>query len=309
VGTLETWLEVTTAADHSCALREEGSVWCFGANDQGQLGLPGVNDVLSPTALTLDATAQQVSAEAAFSCALLQNGRVYCWGQNTEGMLAQDDTYPGEDQFVPLPVTQFDDWSSLDTGNGHACALRAPGTLWCWGRNSDDQLGLGESADAQFRYPQQVQSASDWLQVQAGQNHSCGLRRGGGLWCWGDNEFGNLGTGDFTPQPSPVRIDAREYVQVSLDTFHTCAIDTASELWCWGRNIEGQLGLGDIEDRVLPARVATGNWAQVAVGRFHTCATKHNASIWCTGENAVGQLGSGDTERRQEFTQVELAGP
>lgn len=306
VGTLDQWIMVTTGAEHSCALREDGSVWCFGANDAGQIGQPVVNDVLSPSAVSLAAPATLVTTESDFTCALLADGTLYCWGENTEGMLAQDDTYPGENQYLPVQVADYDDWLSVDAGQGHGCGLRSPGTLWCWGRNSQNQLGLGDSAAVQFRVPQQTGNESDWTQVQAGQNHSCGLRAGGELWCWGDNTFGNLGTGDFDPRSSPVRIDSREYSQVSLDTFHTCAIDSDAQLWCWGRNVEGQLGLGDIEDRVIPTKVPDGGWEQVAVGRFFTCAKKLDQSIWCTGENVVGQLGVGDTDRRNVFTPIEL---
>ncbi len=306
VGSVDTWVEVTTGADHSCARRADGSVWCFGANDFGQLGSPGVNDVLSPLAVALPSASLTVSAESAFTCALLRDGTLYCWGQNTEGMLAQGDTYPGEDQFTPQRVADIDDFIAVDVGQGHACALRAPGKLWCWGRNSGDQLGLGDSAEVQYRAPVQVGDLDAWRQVSAGQNHSCALDDAGGLFCWGENDFGNLGTGDLLGRSTPTRIDSAEYQQVSLDTFHTCAVDDAGDLWCWGRNVEGQLGLGDTVDRVVPTRVPVGGWAEVRVGRFHTCARKLNDTVWCTGENEVGQLGLGDTDRRDEFTQVPL---
>ncbi|HEY6727879.1 MAG TPA: hypothetical protein VI197_27915 [Polyangiaceae bacterium] len=305
VGSLRSWAQVTTGNDHSCARRDDGTVLCFGANDLGQLGVPGVNDVLSPIPVTLPSAAVEIAAESDFTCAVLADGSLHCWGENTEGMLGQDDTYPGDPAFLPLRVGTADDWSSVDTGQGHACGLREPGSLWCWGRNTDYQLGLGEDAGEQYRSPQQVGDETDWTQVQAGQNHACGLKASGELRCWGDGQFGALGTGDRDHRPSPARVDERQYNQVSLDTFHTCAIDSGADLWCWGRNAEGQLGLGDTEDRVLPTRIAAGGWAQVAVGRFYTCAQKLDGSTWCTGANEVGQLGVGDTERRSEFTSVD----
>lgn len=307
VGLLDSWVQVTTGADHSCALRADGTVWCFGANDVGQVGSPGVNDVVSPIAVTLPNAAVAIASESYFTCAVLGDGSLHCWGENTEGMLGQDDTYPGDPAFLPLRVGAFADWSSVDAGQGHTCGVRLPGSLWCWGRNTDYQLGLGADVGEQYRSPQQVGSNSDWTQVQAGQNHSCALRVAGELWCWGEGQFGALGTGDLDHRANPARVDERQYTQVSLDTFHTCAVDSAADLWCWGRNAEGQLGLGDIEDRVLPTRVATGGWAQVAAGRFYTCAKKLDATIWCTGANEVGQLGLGDTERRNEFSRVDLS--
>src|SRR5690606_17491174 len=144
VGSLSSWVQVATGGDHSCARRDDGTVWCFGANDVGQLGSPGVNDVLSPLAVTLPGAASHITAEADFTCAVLADGSLHCWGKNTEGMLGQDDTYPGDPAFSPLRVGMSRDWTEVDAGQGHACGLRLPGSLWCWGRNTDDQLGLGE---------------------------------------------------------------------------------------------------------------------------------------------------------------------
>jgi alpha-tubulin suppressor-like RCC1 family protein len=304
VGARSDWAEVTTAAEHSCALAQDGSVWCFGANDRGQLSGSGVNDVLVPRRVALEAAALQVSAESDFSCARLDSGALYCWGENTEGQLGQDDTYPGADEFSPLRVADFDDWTYIDAGQGHACGLRAPGSLWCWGRNSDVQLGTGPDTPVQFRFPEPVGSETDFALVQAGQMQSCAIREAGELSCWGRNDFGNLGTGDLDPRLVPTTIGTGGYAQMSLDTFHACAVDRSGTLACWGRNVEGQLGLGDNEDRVSPSPVPGSGWVQVAVGRFHTCAVRSDDSIWCTGENDSGRLGVSDLERRNAFTRV-----
>src|SRR5690606_15802606 len=245
VGSLDLWVEVAAGSEHSCARRAAGEVFCFGANDAGQLGSPGVNDVLGPISVALPAPALVITTESRFSCAVLDAGSLYCWGENTEGMLGQDDSYPGQDAFSPQRVGEHNDFTSADAGQGHACAIRRPGQLWCWGRNSDHQLGLGDQAAAQFRVAQRVGDQTDWIGVSAGQGHSCGLSADGALWCWGDNEFGNLGTGDREPRSVPVEIAAGNYVEVSVDTFHGCALDASGGLWCWGRNVEGQLGLGD----------------------------------------------------------------
>jgi alpha-tubulin suppressor-like RCC1 family protein len=254
--------------------------------------------------VALDAAATRVSAEAHFSCAVLDTGALYCWGENTEGQLGQDDTYPGADEFEPLRVADFDDWLGIDAGQGHACGLRAPGSLWCWGRNSDVQLGTGPKTPVQFRLPQAVGSESDYVLAQAGQMQSCAIREEGELSCWGRNDFGNLGTGDLDPRLVPTPVGSGTYAQMSLDTFHACAVDAEGALSCWGRNVEGQLGLADNEDRVSPTVASGSNWVQVAVGRFHTCAVSRDDSIWCTGENDAGRLGVGDLDRRNAFTEV-----
>jgi alpha-tubulin suppressor-like RCC1 family protein len=301
VGAEDAWRDVTTGSEHSCALREDGAVYCFGANDNGQLGIPGVNDVLEPMRVDLPNPALSLSTEVAFTCALLDDGALYCWGANIEGQLGQADTYPGVDSSSPLRVTEFSDFMAVDAGQGHACALRAPGAPQCWGRNTDSQLGLGPGAPAQTRVPGPVLDATDFTAISAGQNHSCALRGAGELVCWGGNDHGNLGTGDQELRDSPTTILAAGIVAVSLDTFHTCALDQSGALSCWGRNIEGQLGAGDTDDRLLPTPVAGPAFERVAVGRFFTCAVSTDHRVLCTGANESGQLGFGDTVRRSAF--------
>lgn len=301
VGTDSDWSDVTAGNEHSCALKTDGSVHCFGTNDHGQVGVAGVNDVLSPLRVELPRPALLLSAEEHFTCALLDDGSLYCWGANIEGQLGQNDQYPGDDSPSPLRVTEFNDYLAVDVGQGHACALRAPGTPYCWGRNTASELGLGAGAPQQTRVPGLVVDATDFTAIAAGQNHSCAIRGLGELACWGGNNHGNLGTGDRDQRDVPTTIIPDGVAAVSLDTFHTCALAADQSLSCWGRNAEGQLGTGDIDDRSTPAGVAGLRFEQVAAGRFFTCAVDTEHAVLCTGANESGQLGFGDTERRSAF--------
>lgn len=301
VGADNDWSDVTAGSEHTCALKVDGSVYCFGTNDNGQLGVPGVNDVRSPLRVELPRPALQLSAEAEFTCALLDDGALYCWGANFEGQLGQDDAYPGEDSPSPLRVTEFSDYLAVDAGQGHACALRSPGTPYCWGRNTASELGLGAGAPGQTRVPGVVVDAGDFTAIAAGQHHSCAVRGLGELACWGGNRHGNLGTGDQEQRDVPTTVIAEGIASVTLDTFHTCALGTDQSLSCWGRNVEGQLGVGDAVDRWVPATLVGQRFEQVAAGRFFTCAVDTERAIRCTGANEAGQLGFGDTARRSTF--------
>jgi alpha-tubulin suppressor-like RCC1 family protein len=278
-------------------------VFCFGANEIGQLGNDAVaQSSASPVPVALAAAAAHVVSEANHVCVITQNAALYCWGENLEGEIGQGAALVS--QLPPSPVGTDQDWIAVDTGQGHTCGLRGAGDLYCWGRNSDSELGLGDGVPLQIRIPTQV-GAATYSAVQAGQNHSCAIQADGALYCWGQNDFGNLGTGDRLSRTSPTQIgDKLDWVALSLDTFHSCAIDAAEHLFCWGRNQEGQLGLGDTDDRLNPSQVPGEGFSHIAVGRFHTCALKGDDSVWCTGANDSGQLGLGDTERRSAFTEV-----
>jgi alpha-tubulin suppressor-like RCC1 family protein len=201
----------------------------------------------------------------------------------------------------------------VDTGQGHTCAIRLEGALYCWGRNTQNQLGDVDSD--QVREPIQVGTGSDWLAVEAGQNHTCGVREDRYAYCWGENN--GIDTGDGAPLgipgaallETPTRVDGAGDVSVlRTDTFHSCAVTRDARFLCWGRNIEGQLGLGDDAIRETPTLVGSG-YGNAAVGRFTTCAVREGGSLECTGDNRAGQLGAGDTMRRFALTPVEFPEP
>jgi alpha-tubulin suppressor-like RCC1 family protein len=304
VGLRGDWAEVTTGGDHDCARRADGSVFCFGANDIGQLGRSDIAESSVPIEVALPSGATRVVAEVNHVCTLTQDAALYCWGENLEGELGQDDAAPFARQLPPVEVGTDHDWIAVDTGEGGTCGVRGSGELYCWGRNTTSQLGLGDGTPVQLRAPMRVGTAS-YVAVQTGQDQTCGIQADGALYCWGGNDFGNLGTGDRLLRSVPTQIgDKQDWRAVSLDTFHACGVDAAQHLFCWGRNAEGQLGTGDTEDRLTPTQVQGEGFVQIAVGLFHTCALKADDSVWCTGANESGELGLGDTDRRNVFTQL-----
>ena len=168
------------------------------------------------------------------------------------------------------------------------------------------ELGLGVGSEGQIRTPTRVGTDSDWTAVSAGQLSTCGIRLDSTLWCWGDDEFGQLGIEGSADLFDPTRVGAESgWTDVSVNTFGACAI-REGVLYCWGRNDEGQLGLGDNMARETPAQVGgDSDWVEVESGRFHTCARRADATVWCTGENHDdGRLGVGDYERRNVLTAV-----
>jgi alpha-tubulin suppressor-like RCC1 family protein len=201
---------------------------------------------------------------------------------------------------------------AVAAGDGHTCAVRVDGTLWCGGRNSQRQLGPASSAD-QVRALIQVGSAVDWADALAGLEHSCGLRTDRSLWCWGTNTALSMDEGfplgvPGNEVPSPTRVPGGEWRTAATDTFHTCAIAfTDGALWCWGRNAEGQLGSEDVSLRTEPTLLER-RAISVDTGLFTTCIVDTAGVVACTGENGRGQLGSGDSERPYAFTDVLLEG-
>ncbi len=303
------FVSVVALNDHTCALDDAGTVYCWGANEDGQLGLGDreVRDV--PTSVPLGERVLDLDAGQAHTCAVTESGRLYCWGRNAEGQLGVM-PISTTDSDVPLQVGEETDWTHISTGQGSTCGLRG-GALWCWGRNSSNQLGLGPDAPGQRRTPTEVTSEAAHVEVVVGQNHGCALRLDGAIDCWGDNSNFQLGTGDLTGHAEPFTIDAGPWDQVDTDTFHGCAIADGL-LACWGRNTEGQLGLTDTSDRPEPTPLPPSPrsaWSEVSTGRFHTCARDEFGDVYCTGSNYAGMLGTADEDRRRELTLVLRVSP
>lgn len=303
VGTASDWSLVGSGDGSSCGVRA-GVVWCWGRGSSGQLGIGQFTSSAAPVMVSLPGTAVFLDVGHQHVCTILEGGALYCWGQNAEGQLAQDDPWPGAgvNSALPLSVAAGGVWEKVSCGQGHTCAIQTDGSLWCWGRNTAGELGIGPDSAQQLREPVRVGSETGWTDVTAGQNHTCGIRSGA-LYCWGDNDNSQLGVevAEYAAEPMLVP-GVGTVTTVSIDTFHTCFIEQGGNLFCFGRNVEGQLGDGTTDTRTTPTEaVPQGSWDQISAGRFHTCGVRSGA-VLCTGENVLGRLGVGDTTRRSEFT-------
>lgn len=302
------FVSVVALNTHTCALDSMGALFCWGTNDDGQLGLGDRRSRDVPTEVPLPGPVVEVEVGQAHTCVILASGALYCWGRNSEGQLgiepATVDSTPD-----PTQVGTETDWVRISAHQGHTCGVRGD-DLWCWGRNSSFHLALGPGAPIQVRTPTRA-STGPWTELAAGQNHGCGIQADRSLWCWGDNSFFQLASGDRTSRPEPMLSDSGPWEATDTDTFHGCAIQSGV-IACWGRGIEGQLGTGDIADREVPAIIApppSESWSEVSTGRFHTCARDVLGDVYCTGMNENGQVGTGEDSRERELTLVLRVSP
>lgn len=186
-------------------------------------------------------------------------------------------------------------------GGTHTCAISASGGLQCWGANDTGQLGNGTIVDRSQPTPV-TGLGSGVASVAAGLGHTCAVTAAGGLKCWGDNSFGQLGDGTTTQRNAPVNVSGLTsgVAAVSAGAFHTCALTTAGAVRCWGDGFFGQIGNGDDGGETTPQQVTgmTSGIAAISAGFAHTCALSTSGGLRCWGLNAYGQIGDGtDTQR------------
>lgn len=303
--------ELALGEAHSCGLdHATGHVLCWGYSANGQLGLGDTVSRPSPEVVPLPGPAAHVTVGYDHSCAVLRDGTLHCWGANAEGQLGLGDMYGAPDALSPARVGHDSDWTFVAGGQGHSCGIRRPGSVYCWGRNTDGELGVGPGMPVQLRAPARAGTFDDFTMLDLGQDDSCGVRADGSLWCWGDRANGKLVAPPNGVLDVPTQIGSdTDWIAVSTDVFTTCAIKRSGALFCWGRNAEGQLGVGDTNDRGAPTLTGDGHaWASVGVGRFHVCAQTTDHAVYCAGADESGQLGQNDILRRDRFSVVALPG-
>ena len=271
VGTASGWTDVDAAADsHStCGIRS-GSLFCWGANGSGQLGLGDANDRLTPTQVEPGSQWKQVNLSGDHSCGIQSTGALWCWGAGGAGQLGDG---LSEDHLVPTRAGETADWLQVSVGFLHTCGIRRTGILFCWGYNYSGQIGDGTwgPTGPVHPAPTQVGMSTRWTSVAAGGSHNCAIRAGA-LYCWGNNGSGQLGNGTFTDPddpggpgvPVPTQVEtATDWTDVAAVDNASCAIRANDLLFCWGGALAGD-GTGSAHH--LPTQAQFDKWATVSLG-------------------------------------------
>jgi hypothetical protein len=273
---------ITTGDTHACALADDGRVFCWGENDEGQLGDGTTNYRQLGTVPVIGITdARSIAAGIRFSCAALADGSVWCWGED-----------PGQDPstLVPRKVAGIDDAEFVAAGGAFACALRQTHEVACWGINSIGQLGNGTFSAGEAA-AQPVDGVSDAVDLVAGWNHACVIRFDRTLWCWGGNGdgatgYGQLGDGTVQNRASPVQVvGLSDVINVDAGGWSTCATLEDDSAWCWGHGERGTLGDGNFSNSSVPVQVSgIDDAGLIAVGDFTACVSRTDDSVWCWGD-------------------------
>lgn len=297
------WTSLIVGSLQSCGIKNDHTAWCWGANDFGQSGSTRNVGALSPNDVPAQVGTgsdwQSLAAGDFHTCGIRTDSSAWCWGLNTSGQLGTN-TNSGTNTPNTQPIqVGGTNWSQLTAGHEHTCGLKTDHTLWCWGANDYGQLGSGATAGSLNPNPTPVQVGSDydWASVSADGFHTCALRTDHTLWCWGVNDFGQLGSGlnsgTATPQPTPLQVNG-SWAAVSTGDRFTCATRTDGTLWCWGRNTYGALASttnnGTNTPDPNPQQVGSStDWRTVAAGLDHACAVKTDGTTWCWGDNTFGE--------------------
>jgi alpha-tubulin suppressor-like RCC1 family protein len=295
---------LTAGDEHTCGLNGQGAAYCWGSNEFGQLGSltnSGTeNPNPAPLAVQGGITFTQLTAGGLHTCGLTGDGTAYCWGVNSIGQLGIEvNTDPRHPTPTPTAVNTALRFVRLDAGSEHTCGLTAGGVVYCWGSNQFGQLGIDGNLEPNPT-PVQVPASVAFAQLATGETYNCALTSEGLAYCWGRNNFGQLGIEDNvlnnTPNPVPQPVSGNlVFTSIVAGSVQTCALTSAGAAYCWGSNERGELGSAatyeDSDPNTTPLAV-DGNlvFSSLTAGRQFTCGVATSGDGYCWGTNGSGLL-------------------
>jgi alpha-tubulin suppressor-like RCC1 family protein len=320
---------------HACAIRTDGTVWCWGSNEEGQLG-QGCSELFDKPVRVPNVTgAVDGGVGNAHTCVVRKDGTVWCWGTNESGELgigvSECDPDDGDDEDGPKceceekkkGSTKGDDDDEEDEEEERS------------GRDSDSDEDEERESEYERKFREeeeerrkelekhpyadhkpeakrslvrrQVSGLKGVVSIAAGATHSCAVKKDGTVWCWGENSECVLGNPETsaTCSTDPVKVEGlgkvkKVYAGLGVPGNFTCALTRDHEVYCWGDNSSGQLGDGSTESQSCPVKVANlDRPVRLGAGADHVCAVDTKGCLLCWGSNKSGQLGSGREKMRR----------
>ncbi len=275
------WNYITATQFYSLGIKNDGTLWAWGTNYYGQLGIGSYTSAYYPTQVGTDTDWKHVEAGEFTTMALKADGTLWGWGNSV---------YCGNGSTLnrssPARIGTDSDWKSLAFGMAHGIAIKTNGTLWGWGSNVNGEVG-----NDQFTMNiRQVGSDSDWKDCYAGHINSGAIKNNGTLWMWGSNEYGQIGIGTTATKPViPKQVGAAtNWKTISIGARSCMALKTDGTIWSWGANDTYILGTADSNLCSTPTQRGTGtDWESVSLGYTCAYALKTNKQLWACGLTGV----------------------
>ncbi|MEJ7731253.1 MAG: hypothetical protein WKG00_18805 [Polyangiaceae bacterium] len=306
--------------NHTCVLRGGGAVWCWGANNWGQIGAPtgtNLNAFPVPVVLPPGKKVLRLAAGGRSTCAELDDASVFCWG-GTANNLQQGGIVPGLSQVDELaaggqrgcmvkgglvqcwgvaqspgnPLTAASSSKRVGAGDAHTCAVKLDGSAICWGENGHGQLGNGSTTDDVN--PVVVSGLANADALALGYEHSCALAAGQ-VRCWGRGSSGQLGLGNTSDQLQAMLVTLPANVEAVYPSHTHSGARIGDKLYLWGKNDFRQTADSAVNPILTPGEYPLDQIEGASLGDLHTCVLRAGGEVLCWGSYGFGVLGNGQT--------------
>lgn len=288
-----TWQNISAGHSHSLAIKSDGSLWTWGFNGGGYLGI-GTNSaqvINLPTQIGSSLDWQIISAGSYYSLAIKNDGSLWAWGINGGGQLGNG--VFNQNAPDPIQIGIATNWQNVIAGGGLSLAIKSDGTLWAWGLNTYGTLGNGTTIDSNI--PIQIGSNTDWVSIASGSGYCLAIKNDGTLWAWGNNTIGQFGNGSNIGSLIPIQVGSdTDWQTVDSGNFTNMALKNNGTLWGWGNNGNGQVGNGQSTNTItIPTQITSNNWSNVSIESHHTIGLLSNGTMLTWGSDSYGVLGNG----------------
>ena len=297
VGTLNSWPTEMDNGAYACnAVKSDNTLWVWGSDSYGQLGVNGLGAQSSPIQIP---GSWSVSSQGNYnSGAIKTDGTLWTWGYNNQGGLGLNNN---TNYSSPKQVGSNNNWKAIHMDNARAVATKTDGTIWCWGNASDGVMGNNrQPSSPRFSSPVQVGTDTNWGSTLGGAWGTLNaFKTDGTFWAWGNNDYGQLGQNNRTERSSPTQLESgtgKQWTKISGGyTNYYIGLKDDHTLYTWGHGSMGNygnLGLNQAQtQRSRPTQIPGTNWKDCSAGFIMCSAIKTDGTLWSWGYNNAGQLG------------------
>ncbi len=282
--------KIAVGYEHNLVIKNDGTLWGWGNNNGGELGLnTNQPEYFTPQLISSSTVWSKVfTGVSKCSFAIKNDGTLWVWGDGVGGRLGL-----GNQSliYIPTQLGTETDWDYVTSGS-HTIAKKTNGTLWGWGSNIYGQLNLGTNSIE--LNPVQISTATNWQKIVCGGLHTLAIKTDGTLWACGLNDYGQLGDGTTINKLNFVQIGTdNDWVEITANFKHSVALKSNGTMWGWGYNNSNVLLPITTTQILTPTQMGLStNWLQISTGYYQTSALKTNGTLWSNDENGFYQIGT-----------------